>query len=652
MVMETLPSGTILHGRYRIERVLGSGGFGHVYLSVDVHANAQYAIKEYLVTGSSGKAQLEHEEQVLSQLHHPNLPAFLTAFDERGRYYVVLGYIEGSDLTDYIRVVRQRNEVIPLAQIMTWILSIADAVIFLHSQQPPIIHRDIKPDNIRITSDGKAVLVDLGNAKAAADGARTLFFIRHQGTPGYAPLEQYPGGSGTDARSDVYALGGTLYFALTTHEPPSVSTRNQSIQQGLPDLPSLQEQLAHNPPQGSVDPNAGRQFRLGVSKPARPAPRHSRHLAQLGTVPPELLERLNSIIKHAMEMKPKDRYQSVADFGNDLRMVLAALPSTQQSPSTRSPRSADPHSTQPDLPLLFEEMQNAQGKMEPASADTSAMPGSQPPIPASTTILCPHCNAELARQAAFCPHCGKSLTNISTANPGAPSSAVPDHHASNPTAMGHNTASSNDVSGEATIVMTPPLPKSSGTVPSSRMQAPSARSLPDSAQQKRQSSNSPAQNLALSAPSQVPPRPFIQAKSFAPVVAAAPQDPQPQGSTAPPNGSVAHSVDSHGSRKIFIFSAIFIAVIILVVIIAILLVVSKGHAPQAAVPLHEQFYSIEAQVFTYERNVSLCITSPITPAFAGIWTCGSGISSTSRITERMDGPRVRYTPGNQRDWLT
>ena len=641
MVMETLPSGTILHGRYRIERVLGSGGFGHVYLSVDLHANAQYAIKEYLVTGPSGKAQLEHEEQVLSQLHHPNLPAFISAFDERGRYYGVFGYIEGSDLTDYIRVVRQRNEVIPLAQVMTWILSIVDAVIFLHSQQPPIIHRDIKPDNIRITSNGKAVLVDLGNAKAAADGARTLFFIRHQGTLGYAPLEQYPGGSGTDTRSDVYALGGTLYFALTTHEPSSVSTRIQSIQQGLPDLPSLQEQLTHNPPQGSLDPNAGRQFRLGVSKPARPAPRHLRHLAQLGAIPPELLERLNSIIKHAMEMKPKDRYQSVADFGNDLRMVLAALPSSQQSPSTRSPHSADPHSTQPDLPLLFEEMQNAQGKMETASADTSAMPGSQPPIPASTTIRCPHCNAELARPAAFCPHCGKSLTNISMTNPGAPSSAAPDHHASNPTALGHNTASSNDVSGEATIVMTPPLPKSSGTVPSSQMQAPSARSLPDSVQQKRQSSNSAAQNLALSAPSQVPPRPFIQAKSFAPVVAA-----------APTNGSVSHSGDSHGSRKIFILTAIFIAVIILVVIIAVLLVASKGPVQRKPVTLHEQFYSIEAQVFTHERNVSLCITSPITPAFAGIRTCGSGISSTSRVTERMDGPRVRYTPGNQRDWLT
>jgi len=212
MVMETLPQGTVLNGYYRIERALGSGGFGHVYLSVDLRTNQQYAIKEYLVAGASGKAQLEHEARVLSQLHHPNLPAFQDAFDERGRYYIVLGYIEGSDLTDLIRVVRQRNEVVPLARILNWIISICDAVTFLHNHNPPVIHRDIKPDNIRITPDGMAILVDLGNAKAAADGARTLFFIRHQGTPGYAPLEQYPGGSGTDTRSDVYALGGTLYL--------------------------------------------------------------------------------------------------------------------------------------------------------------------------------------------------------------------------------------------------------------------------------------------------------------------------------------------------------------------------------------------------------------------------------------------------------
>lgn len=414
MQMETLSSGTILYGRYRVERALGSGGFGHVYLSVDLQTNKQYAIKEYLVTGASGKAQLEHEAQVLSHLHHPNLPALLSAFDENGRYYVVLGYIEGNDLTDYLRVVRQKNEPIPIARLMEWLLSICDAVTFLHSQRPPIIHRDIKPDNIRITPSGTATLVDLGNAKTAADGARTLFFIRHQGTPGYAPLEQYPGGSGTDERSDVYALGGTLYFALTAHEPPSVSTRNQALQQRQPDLPTLQDRLAQNPPDSPQEP---RQFRLGVSKPARPAPRHSRHLAQLGTLPPELLRKLDAIIQRAMAMKPKDRYQSVAEFSKDLKAILRALPSSTLPASPNRP--IDPHSTQPDLPMLYEALQN-QKQAAPAQPTPPAQPvpptqsappaqTRQPQKAGSAVIRCAHCQTELSRQAPYCPHCGKPL---------------------------------------------------------------------------------------------------------------------------------------------------------------------------------------------------------------------------------------------------
>ena len=121
---------------------------------------------------------------MLGQLHHTNLPAYDESFDERGRYYVVLSYIEGNDLTDYIRAVRLRNETVPLRQILTWMLTICDAVRFLHNQQQYVVHRDIKPDNIRIMPNGTAVLVDMGNAKATADGARTLLFIRHQGTPG------------------------------------------------------------------------------------------------------------------------------------------------------------------------------------------------------------------------------------------------------------------------------------------------------------------------------------------------------------------------------------------------------------------------------------------------------------------------------------
>ncbi|HYX48232.1 MAG TPA: protein kinase, partial [Ktedonobacteraceae bacterium] len=472
MVMETLPQGTVLNGHYRIERALGSGGFGHVYLSVDLRTNQQYAIKEYLVTGASGKAQLEHEARVLSQLHHPNLPAFQDAFDERGRYYIVLGYIEGSDLTDLIRVVRQRNEVIPLVRILNWIISICDAVTFLHNHNPPVIHRDIKPDNIRITSDGMAILVDLGNAKATADGARTLFFIRHQGTPGYAPLEQYPGGSGTDTRSDVYALGGTLYFALTTHEPPNVSTRNQSIQQSLPDLPSLQEQLAHNPPETSQVSATARQFRLGVTKPAKPVPRHSRHLAQLGTLSPELLERLNLIIIKAMAMKPKERYQSVAEMSNELKLIAHSLPSPTQSPTTNPTRSIDPHSTQPDLPQLFESMQSTQASTEQPSSDPStSIPAPQPQTSVSPPTYCPRCNAEVRRQATFCPQCGFALTNKAPNNLATPPQTTTyntQNSTNKPQAYNNMLSGSTD---ETIMSAMPKIPESSSSSTSTPPQA-------------------------------------------------------------------------------------------------------------------------------------------------------------------------------------
>jgi serine/threonine protein kinase len=386
MMMETIPPGTIMHGQYRIERALGSGGFGHVYLAVDLRTQQPCALKEYLVTGPSGQAQLQHEARVLSRLHHPHLPSFIDAFSERGRYYVVLSYIEGRDLTEYLRIARQRDEAIPLRMILGWLLAICDAVQFLHSQQPPVIHRDIKPDNIRITSDSTAYLVDLGNAKAVADGARTLFFARHQGTPGYAPPEQYPGGSGTDARSDVYALGGTLYFALTMQEPASVSVRNQAAQQGLSGLPSLQEQLSRI----FADERGGKAFRFNAAQPLRGTP-VPRHVAQLATLSPELLQRLDAIIQRAMALQPSERYQSAAEFGRELQQVLEALQrsSSPQPASAEERRPYDPNKTQPDLPQLYEELQ---------AARTSGQ-----------ALLCPQCRAPLHAQTEGCPHCGFPL---------------------------------------------------------------------------------------------------------------------------------------------------------------------------------------------------------------------------------------------------
>ncbi len=609
MAMETLPSGTILHGRYRIERVLGSGGFGHVYLANDLQTHQQYAIKEYLVTGASGKAQLEHEARVLSQLHHPSLPAFQAAFDERGRYYVVLGYIEGNDLTDYLRVVRQKNEVVPLERILTWLISICDAVTFLHNQHPPIIHRDIKPDNIRITSDGTAILVDLGNAKAAADGARTLFFIRHQGTPGYAPLEQYPGGTGTDTRSDVYALGGTLYFALTAHEPPSVSTRNQNISQHLPDLPSLQELVAQNPPESTLEANPVRQFRLGVSKPSKPAPKHSRHLAQLANLSPELLNVLNSIIVLAMAMKQKDRYQSVGEFSNDLRYVLQSLQSTPPPAPKGPPRPVDPHSTQPDLPLLFESMQNAQASSTQDASGKHSISSTS----GASDLRCPRCNSPLVRPAAFCPNCGSALNF--TANSSNQHGNVPFENASGNTVHESRPVSQPDVSNEPTMMYTPlqrsgasdaMQPSSRGNVASPSAQASASRrsgtdSAPMPSQPKRQSSQQ-----------QVAPRSFIPAAAK-PIISGQ----QSMNGPAPAASNQSHPpvIIRTTDRKLFY---LVIGLIIIVLLLAIaLLVVNSRHA--ASVQLGGAAFALARHGRNYGQHSALFTTYAASFIDPGIW---------------------------------
>lgn len=564
-MIETVPSGTILHGRYRIEHVLGSGGFGHVYLGIDLTTNQQYALKEYLVSGASGEEQLKHEAAVLRQLHHPNIPAFRDAFIERGRYYIVINYIEGKDLTELLRVARQRNETIPISQVMGWILSICDAVLFLHSQHPPIIHRDIKPDNIRITSEGTAMLVDLGNAKAAIDGARTLLFIRHQGTPGYAPPEQYPGGSGTDIRSDVYALGGTLYFSLTGQEPPSVSTRNQALQKGLSDLPTLQERLANNPPADNSGADAIRDFKLGVTKPGKPAPRHSRHVAQLGTLPPDLLNRLNRIIQKAMAIRPKDRYQSTADFARDLKKAANALPAPPTP--TPPPRPFDPNSTQPDLSMIYEALQAAKGNANQITVDTPPSPVSAPSVNS-----CPRCRAPLAPQASFCPRCGTPLINASTVNtPKTPTNLA-------------------DVSAKQTVIVKQPAPFISDI----------ARSHP-----------------SPSGPSRKPASPNIRPEmsSGRNAVPTTNQTPSlPRGISNMSKGSLAGtgqtqipSSGPHIEPKVIIFT---IVVIVVLLVAVVLLVISQG--PHDHIKnLHGSipWFGLKVQVLLHERNVSFGLTS-------------------------------------------
>ncbi|HXF85035.1 MAG TPA: protein kinase [Anaerolineales bacterium] len=206
----TLERGTLLHKRYRIVEILGQGGMGSVYRAVDENLGVDVAVKENLFTTDEYARQFRLEAVILANLRHPNLPRVTDHFviGDQGQY-LVMDYIEGEDL-------RQRMERLGTISEDEAILigaAVCDALTYLHTRKPPILHRDIKPGNIKITPDGHIFLVDFGLAKvlhgnqATTTGARAM-------TPGYSPPEQY-GTARTDPRTDIYSLGATLYAALT-----------------------------------------------------------------------------------------------------------------------------------------------------------------------------------------------------------------------------------------------------------------------------------------------------------------------------------------------------------------------------------------------------------------------------------------------------
>jgi serine/threonine protein kinase len=232
-----LDVGEIVGDRYRVVRLLGQGGMGAVYRAWDTRLNRPVALKEMIPQPGLDdsmlaqlRQQFEQEAQILATLTHPNLVRVTDYFSWDGNEYLVMDFVEGESLADLIEREGAQTE----AEVVAWADQLLHALAYCHQQG--VLHRDIKPQNIIVTPEGKALLVDFGLVKLWDPGdPETRTVMRGSGTPEYAPPEQYDLGSGhTDPRSDIYGVGATLYQALTGKVPPTATQRMASPDSFVP----------------------------------------------------------------------------------------------------------------------------------------------------------------------------------------------------------------------------------------------------------------------------------------------------------------------------------------------------------------------------------------------------------------------------------
>ncbi len=298
----TLQINSFLKSRYRIEDIISKGGMGAIYSAYDESLSVKVAVKENLFTTDDSTRQFRREATILASLRHPNLPRVTDHFviPDQGQY-LVMDFIEGEDLKD--RIARQVT--LPEEEVALIGIAICDALLHMHTRKPPIVHRDIKPGNIKTTPNGESYLVDFGIAKISQPGQGTTVGAQSL-TPGFAPPEQY--GQGTDPRTDIYSLGATLYMALTGVIPAN----------GLSRLMKQEE------------------------------------LRPIREINPRISKELAAVIEKSLEVRKEDRYQSSEEF---LQALLNAHRGAREKKNISGTAHIDPaptvigtHSTKRPVP--------------------------------------------------------------------------------------------------------------------------------------------------------------------------------------------------------------------------------------------------------------------------------------------------------------
>ncbi|HKC64774.1 MAG TPA: protein kinase [Pyrinomonadaceae bacterium] len=223
---------TLLQNRYLVLNQIGQGGMGAVYIATDQRFGSTVALKETFFDDPNLRKAFEREARLLNHLRHAALPRVSDHFTEDEGQFLVMEYIAGDDLSEKLK---ERGSAFPASEVLNWADQLLDALDYLHTQEPPVIHRDIKPQNLKLTPRNAIVLLDFGLAKGTpmqtkVTATGSVFgYSRH-----YAPLEQIQG-VGTDPRSDIYSLGATVYHLMTGETPPDALSRATAVLNGQPD---------------------------------------------------------------------------------------------------------------------------------------------------------------------------------------------------------------------------------------------------------------------------------------------------------------------------------------------------------------------------------------------------------------------------------
>ena len=236
-----LEIGSIIDGKYKILNKIGQGGMSVVYLAMNERANKQWAIKEVRKDGVKDydvvRQGLIAETDILKRLNHPHLPSIIDVIDRDDTFLIVMDYIEGKSLDYWLK----KDGAQPQEKVVEWAKQICDVLGYLHSRKPPIIYRDLKPANVMLKPDGQIMIIDFGTAREFKE--TSIEDTSCLGTQGYAAPEQYGGHGQTDARTDIYTLGATMYHLLTGHNPSLPPYEMYPIRRWNPALSSGLEKI-------------------------------------------------------------------------------------------------------------------------------------------------------------------------------------------------------------------------------------------------------------------------------------------------------------------------------------------------------------------------------------------------------------------------